>query len=88
MTETPSFDAIWVQCAAGGFEAVRPLVFRTDVRTSVEESSDHFETKPLSTLEQVLPKGFLSIRYFGWLADRRRGNLPPLCRALLAQKPP
>ena len=30
-------------------------------------------------LQHVLPKGFPRIRYFGWLANRRRGNLLPLC---------
>ena len=39
-------------------------------------------------LQHVLPKGFPRIRYFGWLANRRRGNLRSLCRVLLAQKPP
>jgi hypothetical protein len=35
-------------------------------------------------LEHVLPKGFPRIRYFGFLANRRRGKLLPLCRTLLA----
>jgi hypothetical protein len=39
-------------------------------------------------LQHVLPKGFPRIRYFGWLANRRRGALLPLCRALLACLPP
>jgi Putative transposase/Transposase zinc-binding domain len=39
-------------------------------------------------LQHVLPKGFPRIRYFGWLANRRRGQLLPLCRVLLAQQPP
>lgn len=38
-------------------------------------------------LQHVLPKGFPRIRYFGWLANRRRGKLLPLCRALLAEQP-
>jgi hypothetical protein len=37
-------------------------------------------------LQHVLPKGFPRIRYFGWLANRRRGQMLPLCRFLLAQK--
>ena len=39
-------------------------------------------------LQHVLPKGFPRIRYFGWLANRRRGELLPRCRVLLAQLPP
>ena len=36
----------------------------------------------------VLPKGLPRIRYFGWLANRRRRELLPLCRRLLAVAPP
>jgi hypothetical protein len=39
-------------------------------------------------LQHVLPKGFPRIRYFGWLANRRRRALMPLCRTLLACVPP
>jgi len=39
-------------------------------------------------VQHVLPKGFPRIRYFGWLANRRRKNLLPLCQRLLAQMPP
>jgi Putative transposase/Transposase zinc-binding domain len=35
-------------------------------------------------LQHVLPKGLPRIRYFGWLANRRRRELLPLCRTLLA----
>jgi hypothetical protein len=38
-------------------------------------------------LQHVLPKGLPRIRYFGWLANRRRAKLLPLCRALLHQQP-
>ena len=38
-------------------------------------------------LQHVLPKGFPRIRYFGWLANRKRGPLLQLCRLLLAQMP-
>jgi hypothetical protein len=34
-------------------------------------------------LHHLLPKGFPRIRYFGWLANRRRSKLLPLCRVLL-----
>ena len=39
-------------------------------------------------VQHVLPKGFPRIRYFGWLANRRRKNLLPFCRVLLTQRPP
>ena len=39
-------------------------------------------------LQHVLPKGFPRIRYFGWLANRRRRELFPLCRTLLAAASP
>lgn len=38
-------------------------------------------------LQHVLPKGFPRIRYFGFLANRRRQQLLPLCRCLLHQPP-
>jgi hypothetical protein len=39
-------------------------------------------------LLHVLPRGFVRIRSFGFLANRRRGNLLPLCRQALAMTPP
>jgi hypothetical protein len=39
-------------------------------------------------LQHVLPKGLPRIRYFGWLANRRRRELLPLCRTLLAAAHP
>jgi hypothetical protein len=39
-------------------------------------------------LWHVLPKGLPRIRYFGWLANRRRGKFLPLCRTLLNQPAP
>jgi hypothetical protein len=38
-------------------------------------------------LQHILPKGLPRVRYFGWLANRRRGHLLPLCRKLLQQDP-
>ena len=35
-------------------------------------------------LQHVLPRGFPRIRYFGFLANRRRGALLPLCRTHVA----
>ena len=39
-------------------------------------------------LLHLLPSGFVRIRHFGWLANRRRAKFLPLCFALLAQAPP
>jgi Putative transposase len=38
-------------------------------------------------LLHVLPKGFIRIRFFGFLAPRRRRALLPLCRQLLGHAP-
>jgi hypothetical protein len=38
-------------------------------------------------LLHVLPRGFVRIRHFGFLASRRRGALLPLCKQLLADTP-
>ena len=37
-------------------------------------------------LLHALPKGFPRIRYFGWMANRRRADSLLLCRSLLAQQ--
>ena len=34
-------------------------------------------------LQHVLPRGFIRIRFFGFLAARKRGALLPLCQQLL-----
>lgn len=39
-------------------------------------------------LLHVLPKGFPRIRYFGWMANRRRRPSLLLCRSLIAQQSP
>lgn len=38
-------------------------------------------------LLHVLPRGFVRIRFFGFLASRCRKQLPPLCRKLLEVSP-
>jgi predicted Zn-ribbon and HTH transcriptional regulator len=38
-------------------------------------------------LQHVLPRGFPRIRYFGWLANRKRGALLTVCRDLLLCQP-
>jgi hypothetical protein len=39
-------------------------------------------------VQHVLPRGFPRILYFGFLANRRRTRMLPLCRALLRQASP
>ena len=38
-------------------------------------------------LLHVLPRGFVRIRFFGFMANRRRATLLPLCQRLLADQP-
>lgn len=38
-------------------------------------------------LQHIFPKGFIRIRYFGFLANRKRKELLALCRVLLNYKP-
>jgi hypothetical protein len=38
-------------------------------------------------LLHVLPRGFVRIRFFGFLANRRRAKLLPLCQQLLEVSP-
>jgi hypothetical protein len=38
-------------------------------------------------LLHVLPRGFVRIRFSGFLANRRRANLLPLCQKLLLENP-
>ena len=38
-------------------------------------------------LLHVLPRGFVRIRFSGFLANRRRASLLPLCQKLLSQNP-
>jgi hypothetical protein len=61
------------------------------------DSAHHNEQKllPLSLDEflrrfllHVLPKGFVRIRHFGFLANRRRATALPLCFQLLGAEPP
>ena len=39
-------------------------------------------------VQHILPRGFPRIRYFGWLSNRMRARILPLCRARLSQAPP
>ena len=61
------------------------------------DSAHHNEQKVMSLsldeflcrfLLHVLPKGFVRIRHFGFLANRRRATLLPLCRQALAVDQP
>jgi hypothetical protein len=60
------------------------------------DSADHNEQKSLTLssdeflrrfLLHILPKGFVRIRNFGFLANRKRAQFLPLCFYLLAAKP-
>jgi hypothetical protein len=39
-------------------------------------------------VQHILPRGFPRIRYFGWLSNRMRARILPLCRARLNQATP
>jgi Putative transposase len=39
-------------------------------------------------VQHVLPRGFPRIRYFGWLSNRKRTRMLPLCRTRLNQAHP
>jgi hypothetical protein len=71
------------------------LVSFTDGRVTFRwRDSAHKNRKRLLTLPvdeflrrfllHVLPRGFVRIRHFGFLASRRRGTLLPLCKQMLA----
>jgi hypothetical protein len=60
------------------------------------DSAHHNEQKPMTLsldeflrhfLLHLLPKGFVRIRHFGFLANRRRAQLLPLCFAALDSAP-
>jgi hypothetical protein len=60
------------------------------------DSADHNQKKLMTLsldeflrrfLLHLLPKGFVRIRHFGFLANRRRSTLLPLCFAALATAP-
>jgi len=70
-------DGYWDLTTRGSPEQILPIQFALED----EEFLRRF-------LQHVLPRGFPRIRYFGFLANRRRGALLPLCRTLLAVEPP
>ena len=58
-------------------------------RDSAHHNKKRLMTLPVNEFLQrfllhVLPPGFVRIRYFGWMAHRRRGASLPLCLPLLA----
>jgi hypothetical protein len=56
----------------------------TEILDSVEKISRVAKRlRPPDKIRSVMPKGFPRIRSFGWLANRRRSKLLPLCRLLL-----
>jgi hypothetical protein len=76
----------------------RLVCFVDDKITFRWRDSAHHNTKRLLTLLvdeflrrfllHVLPRGFVRIRHFGFLASRRRGALVPLCKQLLSAAAP
>ena len=76
----------------------RLLAFNNDQITFLWKDYAHGDRQKRMTLSSqeflrrfllhVLPSGFVRIRFSGFLANRRRENLLPLCRNLLAQSPP
>jgi hypothetical protein len=76
----------------------RLVHFRNDQVTFRWRDSAHKNKKRLLTLPvdeflrrfllHVLPRGFVRIRHFGFLASRRRGRLLPLCQQMLSAATP
>jgi hypothetical protein len=76
----------------------RLVSFLDDQVTFRWRDSAHKNKKRLLTLPveeflrrfllHVLPRGFVRIRHFGFLASRRRGVLVPLCQQLLSAGAP
>jgi hypothetical protein len=76
----------------------RLVSFLNDQVTFRWRDSAHHHKKRLLTLPvdeflrrfllHVLPRGFVRIRHFGFLASRRRGALVPLCQQLLPTDTP
>src|SRR5213079_1088855 len=72
------------------------LVSFIDGQVTFRDSAHHNQQK-LKTLSvdkflrrfllHILPKGFVRIRHFGFLANRRRTKLLPLCSQLLGSRP-
>jgi hypothetical protein len=75
----------------------RLLAFQHDQVTFRWKDYAHGNKKRMITLSaqeflrrfllHVLPRGFVRIRSFGFLANRRRATLLPLCQRLLADQP-
>ena len=75
----------------------RLVVFQHDQVTFRYKDYAHGSKKRLMTLPSqeflrrfllhVLPRGFVRIRFYGFLANRRRANLLPLCQQLLLHLP-
>jgi hypothetical protein len=76
----------------------RLVSFVEDKVTFRWRDSAHKNKKRLLTLHvdeflrrfllHVLPRGFVRIRHFGFLASRRRGTLVPLCKKVLSAELP
>jgi len=75
----------------------RLVAFEHDQVTFRYKDYAHGNKKHLMTLSSheflrrfllhVLPRGFVRIRFYGFLANRRKANLLPLCQQLLLHHP-
>jgi hypothetical protein len=75
----------------------RLLAFDNDQVTFLWKDYAHGNKKKRMTLSSqeflrrfllhILPRGFVGIRFSGFLANRHRANLLPLCQKLLSQNP-
>jgi len=82
------FSLLFDRCAATLLEVVADPR-HLGRRDRVPLHPPHLGTDPAATSPYPLrrARGFPRIRYFGWLANRRRKDLLPLCRLLLRQGP-
>jgi hypothetical protein len=68
----------------GSEQARSHFVVLAEIGSAARPSPRDIELWKLWLAELVLPKGFPRIRYFGFLANRRRTESLPRCCALLA----
>jgi hypothetical protein len=71
----------------GSEQARSHFVVLAEIGSAARPSPRDIELWKLWLAELVLPKGFPRIRYFGFLANRRRAESLPRCRALLTPVP-
>ena len=72
----PVYEYTLIQAQEDGYLAACEIVKR---KPSIDNR--------IFTKEEILKAGVKDIRYFGFLANRRRARMLPLCRALFHQAP-